>query len=113
MFPDYAYYNDMPPNKRVLDTFNNLTFPPLDIKTNITIQRIFDIDDDNSAFSVIFQVELEWNDLNLKFNYLSDSTNTIANLIGLDQWENIWKPNLSFSILTGTAKGRFEKKEGI
>ena len=89
VFPDYAYYNDMPPNKRVLDTFNNLTFPPLDIKTNITIQRIFNIDDDNSAFSVIFQVELEWNDLNLKFNYLSDSTNTIANLMDLKQWENI------------------------
>ena len=75
--------------------------------TSNTTFYIFNIDDDNSAFSVIFQVELEWNDLNLKFNYLSNSTNTIANLIDLKGWENIWKPNLSFSILTGTAKGRF------
>ena len=104
MFPEYEYYNDMPPNQRVLDTFNNLTFPPLDITTNITIQRIFDISDDKSAFSVIFQVELEWNDLNLKFNYLSDSTNVFANTIGPQNWTNMWKPNLSFSTLTGTAK---------
>ena len=100
MFPDYTLPNDMPPNQRVMETFN-LTFPPLEITTNITINKIFNIDDDNSAFSIIFQVEFEWNDLNLKFNYLSKTMTT--NIITEEEWKNIWKPDLSFSILTGSA----------
>ena len=100
VFPEYAYYQDMPPNQRVLKTFN-LTFPPVEITTNITINKIFDIDDDNSAFSMIFQVEFEWNDLNLKFNYLSKSMG--INIISLKEWQKIWKPDLSIAILTGTA----------
>ena len=92
----------MPPNKRVLNTFN-LTFPPLEITTNITINNIFDIDDENSAFSIIFQVEFEWNDLNLKFNYLGKSMG--INIISLKEWEKIWKPDLNIAILTGTAVG--------
>ena len=90
----------MPPNQRVMETFN-LTFPPLEIATNITINKIFNIDDDNSAFSIIFQVEFEWKDLNLKFNYLSKSMTT--NIITEEEWKKIWKPDLSFSILTGSA----------
>ena len=100
VFPDYTLPNDMPPNQRVLEMFN-LTFPLLEITTNITINKIFNIDDDNSAFSVIFQVEFEWNDLNLKFNYLSKSMN--LNIISKEEWKKIWKPELSFAVLTGTA----------
>ena len=100
MFPDYTLPNDMPPNQRVMETFN-LTFPPLEITTNITINKIFNIDDDNSAFSIIFQVEFEWKDLNLKFNYLSKTMTT--NIITEEEWKKIWKPDLSFAILTGSA----------
>ena len=102
VFPKYAYFHDMPPRQRVLKT-NNLTFPPLEITTNITINKIFDIDDENSAFSIIFQVEFEWNDLNLKFNYLGKSMG--INIISLKELEKIWKPDLNIAILTGTAVG--------
>ena len=90
----------MPPNRRVLETFN-LTFPPLEITTNLTINKIFNINDDNSAFSAIFQVVMEWNDLNLKFNYLSESKR--INIISKEEWTKMWKPELNFGILTGTA----------
>ena len=100
-FPDYDYYKDMPPNQRVTDGFN-VTFPLLEIQTNVTINRIFNIDDENSAFSVIFQVEFEWYDLNLRFNYLNNEMR--FNNIGVHEWDKIWKPELSFAILTGTAE---------
>ena len=100
VFPEYEYTNDLPPNRRVLETFN-LSFPPLEIETKFTINKIFNINDDNSAFSTIFQVELEWNDLNLKFNYLKKSKR--INIISQEEWKKIWKPDLSFATLTGTA----------
>ena len=77
-----------------------MSFPPLDIKVNVTIDKIYDINPGTASFSAIFAIVLEWHDLNLKFNYLKKDR--IGNSIDNKSWDKMWKPNVQFSILSGT-----------
>ena len=101
-FPTYGYNKDIPPNQRIENGFGNVTFPPLEITTNVTITSILDLSDANSAFSLIFIVELEWNDLNLRFKYLKE--NPQCNSIDDETFGKMWRPKLNFGILAGTAE---------
>lgn len=60
--------------------------------------QLYDINSETSSFSTIFQLTLEWHDLNLKYNYLKDDK--IKNSIDSTSWYYIWKPDLNFGILT-------------
>ena len=73
----------------------------LEITTKVTISSILDLSDRNSAFSLIFIIDLEWNDLNLKFNYLKE--NQQSNSIETETFQKMWGPKLNFGILAGTS----------
>ena len=100
VFPTkYDYISDVPPTKRVPGHFN-ISFPVLDIKVNVTINKIYDINPGKASFSTIFSVVIEWYDLNLEFLYLKKDK--IGNSIDSTSWDKMWKPNVQFSILSGT-----------
>ena len=73
----------------------------MEITTQVTISSILDLSDRNSAFSIIFIIDLEWNDLNLKFNYLKE--NQQSNSIETETFQKMWRPKLNFGILAGTS----------
>ena len=102
-FPTYGSNKDIPPNQRIENGFGNVTFPPLEIQTNVTVVDILDLSDETSSFSVIFIIDLEWNDLNLKFKYLKEESQ--SNSIDKETFEQrMWKPQLNFGTLAGTAE---------
>ena len=56
--------------------------------------EIFDIDDRDSTFSIMFRLSLEWKDINLGFTFLKDSQTN--NMISLKNAAKIWKPEIKF-----------------
>ena len=95
---DHKYGINYPPTKRIIG-YLNTSFPLLDIKLQISMQKIFDINPSTSTFSMIFTLVLEWHDLNLVFHFLKKDK--LLNSL-VRNWQNIWKPQLQFSILSGT-----------
>ena len=75
----------------------------MEIQTNVTVVDILDLSDEKSSFSIIFIVDLEWNDLNLKFHYLKEDSQ--SNSIDEETFkQKMWNPQLSFGTLAGTAE---------
>ena len=39
VFPDYSYFNDVPPNRREVSLFN-VSFPKIEIETTILVSKV-------------------------------------------------------------------------
>ena len=74
-----------------------------EVRADLTILDILDIDDTDSVFKVFFTLELRWTDLNLHYCYLHQDEN--YNIISDDIIKQIWKPDIGFIHL----KGKLEK----
>ena len=93
--PQY-YSTDFPPTQRLANE-SHVTFPLLNVETRVIINKIFGIDPASTSINILFTVILEWQDLNLSFNFLKDNYNYNA----ITDPE-VWRPNIRISLLKGS-----------
>ena len=65
-----------------------------DISISINVVDVLDIDDKEQTFTLLYWAQLEWEDSNLKFNFLKEKMS--INLLDNQSLHNIWTPELTF-----------------
>ena len=95
-----GYRQDRPPQPGTRVSQQDSTADSLsEIRAELTILDILDIDDTSSVFKVFFTLELHWTDLNLHYCYLHQDDN--YNIISDDIIKQIWTPDIGFIHLEG------------
>ena len=105
--PTTGYDPKVPPVSKVLDG-TRVSYPNIDVEVSISLLKIMDIDEEDSIISILFYICLKWTDPLLKFNFLKQEKT--KNLITKDELENIWTPQIKFSLLE---KDSFEQLEKL
>ena len=62
----------------------------------------FVISEMDSIISILLKISLEWRDPLIRFNYLKDYV--LKNTLRNNEWNDIWKPKLGFSIVEKNPK---------
>ena len=95
-----GYRQDRPPQPGTRVSQQDSSADSLsEIRAELTILDILDIDDTSSVFKVFFTMELHWTDLNLHYCYLHQDDN--YNIISDDIIKQIWTPDIGFIHLEG------------
>ena len=63
-----------------------------DVEASLKILNIMNVDEIASSFTIMFELQLNWNDLHLTFNFLKEDTR--QNIISKDLWTLFWTPNI-------------------
>lgn len=94
--PQVHYDKFKAPTKKIVVN-NSLLFPSTDVQASVTIFDLIDINEEESVFSILFSLVLEWKDLNLNFNFLKE--NKENNIIKDEIYEAMWQPRVQFLLL--------------
>ena len=90
------YDSHKAPTKKVVVN-NTLQFPATDVLASVTVFDLIDINEEESVFSILFSLVLEWRDLNLNYNFLKE--NKENNIIKDQVYEAMWRPSVQFLLL--------------
>ena len=96
LIPPHHYDSHKAPTKKVVVN-NALTFPATDVLASVTVFDLIDINEEESVFSILFSLVLEWRDLNLNYNFLKE--NKENNIIKDQVYEAMWRPSVQFLLL--------------
>ena len=94
--PPENYDKHKAPTKKIVVN-NSLLFPATDLFASVTIFDLIDINEEESVFSILFSLVLEWRDLNLNYNFLKEDKE--KNIIKDEVYEKIWQPKVQFLLL--------------
>ena len=98
--PKIGYNREKPPS--LIKTVGNKKINlPFEVKTDIEVHDIIEINEAGSVISLQFTVALQWKDSRVAFNFLKNDLmkNVIQNSKG-----NIWIPDVFFSMLRGQSR---------
>ena len=96
LIPPHHYDSHKAPTKKIMVN-NSLQFPATDVFASVTVFDLIDINEEDSVFSILFSLVLEWRDLNLNYNFLKE--NKENNIIKDQVYEAMWRPSVQFLLL--------------
>ena len=91
---NYTYSPDMPPSKPKREG-EEVVFPPVDVKTTVTVQNIISLDEESSTIMLKFSVQYEWLDHHLSYNFLHKDHRDNAHKNLKDK---IWTPSIHLAM---------------
>ena len=95
LIPAHYDSHKAPIKKVVVNT--TLQFPATDVFASVTVFDLIDINEEESVFSILFSLVLEWRDLNLNYNFLKE--NKENNIIKDQTYAAMWRPSVQFMLL--------------
>ena len=96
LIPSHHYDSHKAPTKKIMVN-NSLQFPATDVFASVTVFDLIDINEEDSVFSILFSLVLEWRDLNLNYNFLKEKKEN--NIIKDQMYEAMWRPSVQFLLL--------------
>ena len=97
------YYPSLAPTRKIQRGLN-ITFEDVNLKVNIKIVEILNIDETSSTISLQFLMEQAWKDFGVQFPFLKRAIRD--NEMNQDDLNNIWRPDIH---MMSIADGMMEK----